>query len=299
MDNNQPSTENRTFPLFGLLPGELRNAIWDFAATRDERPGAHFFLSHEIRDVDPTNQCVLGDTNDPHESLSAPQYSEDGETKTSWRTNNRSLYITDGGLWTACRESRAAMLRNQRRQPSSETHHPRRTGYFTDYDESGEKGEKQYFSILKHDLVCLQTPDIAQVHFGDALHPRLQDVENIALEFNPDWDFPTSADFFNVLYGVKLRTAGEALAEARYMNRTLWFIDYSIRRTKDPARANTSIRDDRPVFYGKGRTSCSCMRTTIYGRIKDASDAMDRLACWLASPWNEKPINGEATGRIA
>lgn len=45
-------SRDRTFPLFGTLPKEIRDMTWDFA-TRDRQRGVHFFSllfdhNHEV-----------------------------------------------------------------------------------------------------------------------------------------------------------------------------------------------------------------------------------------------------------
>ncbi|OTA57691.1 hypothetical protein K449DRAFT_133271 [Hypoxylon sp. EC38] len=55
----QPS-QSYNFTVFGNLPKELRDMIWDFA-TRDARPGAHFFFFTNIEkegSYDIQNECI-------------------------------------------------------------------------------------------------------------------------------------------------------------------------------------------------------------------------------------------------
>ncbi|KAK9773212.1 putative 2EXR domain-containing protein [Seiridium cardinale] len=101
-----------TFHHFRRLPKELRDQIWD-AAVRDERPGAHVFsLEYDVAfSIDET----LLDTKQAY-FLQAPFVDYLGQhhlqyDQRSWIILNPSMYLVDRGLLTACKESRARILR--------------------------------------------------------------------------------------------------------------------------------------------------------------------------------------------
>ncbi|KAK3956284.1 hypothetical protein QBC32DRAFT_367031 [Pseudoneurospora amorphoporcata] len=116
-----------TFHPFPRLPWELRNEIWKFSIRPLDLPGAHVFCV-EGRDLEDTEykDCDVHCARIPLEPQ--PWKSDDhtddtflhmavpAKTLSSDPTGNPSLYLVDGGLWTACKESRAAMERAFRHQ---------------------------------------------------------------------------------------------------------------------------------------------------------------------------------------
>lgn len=107
-----------TFHPFPRLPWELRNEIWKFSIRPRDLPGAHVFCVEE-RGLEDT-KYKENDVHCARISLE-PHFDEPDDTflhnavpartMSSGPTGNPSLYLVDGGLWTACRESRAAMER--------------------------------------------------------------------------------------------------------------------------------------------------------------------------------------------
>ncbi|KAF4814326.1 hypothetical protein CGCTS75_v013403 [Colletotrichum tropicale] len=113
-----------TFHPFPSLPGEHRNAIWDFATrpTNDHGTsdrGVHYFsLFSAFRThfpiPDKYGQNVIPPAPErPCHILGAPLPPNSSPVH-SWNVENESTYAIDMGLWTACKESRAAMLRRYR-----------------------------------------------------------------------------------------------------------------------------------------------------------------------------------------
>ncbi|KAI6086275.1 hypothetical protein F4821DRAFT_131710 [Hypoxylon rubiginosum] len=295
MDASQISTRNPshdgTFTKFGILPKEIRDAIWDFA-TRDEQLGVHFFSVS--RDAD---RCYYDNIDKEH--LINPTYQYTiyslryqrvwGYRVSSLRyfsstiagsSHDPSMYLTDSGLWTACTESRDAMERRYRNtkiplpyypsepfQPGIAIGNPTsRTGITGSFTSFGSKyeGERQYFTVLTGDLVCFRLRDLADLHAFDSNFRFLAFgkgayIENIALEFDPTWESPVHNDFKDLYEDEGFRDSPRSDAEKRVhalINamdnmRNLWFIDYRIRRSRDPSRRR-GIRDDRAVFYGNG-----------------------------------------------
>jgi hypothetical protein len=108
------------FLLFRNLPGEIRNEIWD-SAVRPARPGAHSFSYLDVRaagwkkwrDAFAVRDISFSESDwDVAGWLGAP--AEPCVHKFDWEARNDSMYMHDHGLWTACRDSRAAMLRRFR-----------------------------------------------------------------------------------------------------------------------------------------------------------------------------------------
>ncbi|KXH26091.1 hypothetical protein CNYM01_02410 [Colletotrichum nymphaeae SA-01] len=107
---------NLDFPRFTRLPREIRDMIWKNAVRPHGRRGVHYFSVVEIPIVSLSTKTEIFEQNHLVERvregqkqvLAAPLSTEDMTTP-SWTAGNRSSYAIDGGLWTACKESRAAM----------------------------------------------------------------------------------------------------------------------------------------------------------------------------------------------
>ncbi|KAI0476360.1 hypothetical protein GGR56DRAFT_693747 [Xylariaceae sp. FL0804] len=221
--------QQRTFHPFPRLPQELRDMIWEMA-TRDTRPGVHFFslppggleperspvalrdgehiyyetcrgptpeaecrvyynqafyrpyLPHEIASELRFRWC--GPPSSPSPSPLPGGYGFDGDFASDalrWHRAAKlggpgaadpSTYMVDSCMWTACRDSLAAMRRAYaevdvfagrpgaaaearalaRRVYGSRTG---RSGYCVG---RGDQKERQYFTLLREDLVVLRTP---------------------------------------------------------------------------------------------------------------------------------------------
>lgn len=125
----QPMTTQRI--TFSDLPPHIRKRIWNYAIRRD-RPGAHFFsvynwediiqdfAGNKLEDVAMVRAFEWLTCYRPH-FLKPPRKDECDTASTNnfigppvsgapWSYCNRSTYLVDGGLWTACKESRACML---------------------------------------------------------------------------------------------------------------------------------------------------------------------------------------------
>ena len=112
------SPELKTFHPFPRLPKELRDAIWDLAI-RPDIPSAHTFTAftkHDDAEWSLLCQHSLRHRADRRCSLGAPRGDKDTSDESqqeqfSWVRDNRSTYMIDSGLWTACWESREAVER--------------------------------------------------------------------------------------------------------------------------------------------------------------------------------------------
>lgn len=108
----------QTFTCFPRLPTELRDEIWDAAIrNRQATPLAHFFTLQDsdvykykkLREVSKQN---LSHWVDRYTSLGPPPTGSSPEPNNIWNhPSNSSAYLWDSGLWGACVESRAAVVR--------------------------------------------------------------------------------------------------------------------------------------------------------------------------------------------
>ena len=115
----RPATAPKMFTLFPKLPTELRCIIWALAI-RPEQPNAHFFTVFKSSNDDEWSLLSQHSISHPsrRSSLAAPEIptTNDGsqQRQFSWVQGNRSAYMIDRGLWTACRESREVIERRFR-----------------------------------------------------------------------------------------------------------------------------------------------------------------------------------------
>ncbi|OTB04944.1 hypothetical protein M426DRAFT_261296 [Hypoxylon sp. CI-4A] len=260
-----------TFHEFPRLPKELRDMIWD-EAIRPDLPAAHFFTPFDNYTHIPKNikkYAVAGHGYRKRNpcSLAAPRCSKENPDRFSWIDNNPSMYMEDSGLWSACTESRAAMIRrfgNHRatdrlRKFEEPLNSAPATGTML------QDGRIQYFTVCrKTDLFCIQPVysqkpvswDFFQINapiFSCWGRPK----PHIALEYNPGWmdkhpgpGKPGHQEEVYRQYQNGLTTALEAATrELGSWACYLWFIDYSIRR--DPSAGHYDSGRCK-IFQGRG-----------------------------------------------
>ncbi|KAF5666638.1 hypothetical protein FHETE_6137 [Fusarium heterosporum] len=92
---------------FHDLPKELRDRIWNLAI-RDDYPGVHIFgSSDQAKKGESRPMTSRGDrSRDSFEPLWSGYFQN---LKNDCSDENISTYLIDGGLWTACKESRRVM----------------------------------------------------------------------------------------------------------------------------------------------------------------------------------------------
>ncbi|KAH7020200.1 hypothetical protein EDB80DRAFT_870791 [Ilyonectria destructans] len=265
-----------TFDRFSDLPSELRDQIWSFAL-RTARPGVHIFrLYNSYKD----DHAGAHDVVSLHyyfngHRLAAPlwdRYFDNIDAKYSDR--NVSTYLIDGGLWTACKESRLVM---EKHFQSSEWNHQRKykrkdligkecrhllnmpaTGYFC----CDGGAAPHYFTVLPHqDLFVLQPESLDNIDWdrikfdipiGSTLK-GFKGIRHLAIEYNPEWGIqmskaePHQADFPIV------QTLIQAAFNADHAWK-IWFIDHNLKRKKDSpvVEENTSCYDTN-AFYANDR----------------------------------------------
>lgn len=178
-----------TFYIFPRLPGEIRNMVWDEAsnARPTDSGGVHrfslFFTTNVPDDfknhtVDPRDQLYTMALGPP----SAPG----AENPDPW-SDPQSTYAIDAGLWSACRESCAGMLRRHKGRPSSKTLRVK----------DGSDGGKRYITIdEERDLVLLELGNmefespIRRPSYTWTTSSRLwplDGIAHIAVDFDPSW----------------------------------------------------------------------------------------------------------------
>lgn len=184
--------------------------------------------------------------------------------------HNPSMYLTDGGLWTACKESRRVMeqrfkttewsaireeRRHNRRQLANIDMMPA-TGYFV-----AENSERRYFTVFPHhDLFCLQPQSLKSLD-GEFFFYRnpiggyrwgFEGLKHVALEFDPAWGIEVKKSTCSIFSNPEI--VDEIIRVAFEMPEvdTVWFIDRNIKR-KNTAPAEEEEAGPRPkVFYQNG-----------------------------------------------
>ncbi|KZL79446.1 hypothetical protein CI238_01292 [Colletotrichum incanum] len=165
---------HNTFHLFSLLPGELRDQIWDFTVRPQGFRGVQYF-SLFGRDEIPEkykDHLIKPWKKSQWQILGAPLPANETPSP-SWN-NNPSTYAIDGGLWVACKEFRAAMHRRYKPESWVDFYRRQREGMNWWADRHMAKYEKdndipftfavdvdsrsQFFTILPaKDLIYIQS----------------------------------------------------------------------------------------------------------------------------------------------
>ncbi|KAJ3546304.1 hypothetical protein NM208_g2075 [Fusarium decemcellulare] len=303
---------NGTLHRFGELPKELRDQIWDLAI-RPNRPGVHIF---KLRDADEENikkENVVNvqSSNWGVSRLAAPsceKYADIGKihnssnTALSLKGDNTSTYIMDGGLWTACTESRSAMERNFKFQKWIEKESGCDPRYVRSEDTldmpamgcfpEGDSGNKWFFTVLPHrDLFVLQHPSLAlkwdciSLPFGSKLD-MYHGMENIAFEFNPEWGAEENAEKKDDI----IRNVMEAILEL-YHGTKIWILDHNLRRERDASTEDQA--EEGAVFYASDRRFREVKRATKGWRYIDyrpgfttSSDFVSTLEDLILEEWD-------------
>ncbi|RYP06042.1 hypothetical protein DL764_003405 [Monosporascus ibericus] len=270
------ATNDSTFTRFAKLPKELRDEIWT-AAIRPDQPGVHYFTIYNRSDE--KESSTIGDDAAfimPHpeepdvpSAVAAPRCNRSEPNARSWITSNPSTYLIDGGLLTACKESREVMDKHLRallgvlmtKQVTPILRHSDKN-YNQEKDPDAavtasfvQHGERRYFRVKPElDLFVLQPYDFDTLddwwHFGYSAYifgkPH---VGHIALEYGPKWasDFESEVGFSYCADGA-LGCVSRATTNENTWVENLWFIDYRIRRCPE----ESLLLDKRHIFHGVG-----------------------------------------------
>ncbi|KAK2768086.1 hypothetical protein CKAH01_04654 [Colletotrichum kahawae] len=142
-----------SFPFFSLLPGKIRNQIWDFSTRPIGARGVQYFSVLQSRDATSPipevfkRHVVKRTSKNQNQILVAPLLGNE-TSYPSWYEGNRSAYAIDGGLWTACKESRAAMYRRYKPEAwlnlrkKQRKYHDSHQTYFCHSEYSGLENEQ-------------------------------------------------------------------------------------------------------------------------------------------------------------
>ncbi|KAK1754245.1 hypothetical protein QBC47DRAFT_303028, partial [Echria macrotheca] len=274
------------FPLFPLLPWELRVMIWKFAL-RPVLPGAHVFSVNDTRDSEPNNpehkmrhdRSPFGDSR-----LAPPRCLPRGvdfdavaqaSAPISWVLNNPSTYLIDSGLWTGCKESLLVIEKEFQkpkrrhkvwsaaevesfRQLRGRFTLPETATYAITVASDNNSSRRRYITVfLYQDLFILQPDSIRAIDRDlrwDCI-PSLIYSSHIALEYNPSWEGVGHKNTPEHAADLVLQNAPNV---ARTDSWTLWFIDYRIKRSPrylEPAQEQADgVRDIPPrVFHASDR----------------------------------------------
>lgn len=265
-----------TFHSFCELPWELREQIWTLAL-RPDRPAAHRFTVFNAQEADELSALqsyAVHDESLRHCDLAAPRSNKSDMKTISWTVSNPSIYLTDSGMWTACKESREIMEKRfgtltwRANRPKVEDYSPSfqdprqdtpATGIFT------SNGETQYFTVHpKRDLFCFQPYNFNTVHwFSLSLSSPLFSwchgfqLKHIAIEFDPKHDyhappFPTTPQpmlpqdyFIRGDFSEHVTNCFEEAAFSVHPDIRIWLIDTRLKR-----RPEVPLKEDgRQVFY--------------------------------------------------
>ncbi|KAF4810070.1 hypothetical protein CGCSCA5_v010847 [Colletotrichum siamense] len=256
------------FSSFGDLCPELRDMIWDFATRPHGIRGVQHFSIFPCYDIpaDFDGHIAPIIETSQMEVVGAPS-TIDSTTGSPY--SNDSTYTIDSGLWTACRESRAAMFRRYRpdkwtdfyevqkkkyspnREPDRSVVHLSSTYHNMPATFEMKHGEKsQFFTVLP-------ATDLIFIHLR-SLRQRLWDLSkqlpfaswklgfggmcHVALEFDPSWSIAELRQYQREWEGGQPELSVERWKEydmlvqtsrtvpARGNRKTLWLVDRRLRR---------------------------------------------------------------------
>ncbi|KAL2015398.1 hypothetical protein VTK56DRAFT_5536 [Thermocarpiscus australiensis] len=199
--------------------------IWKYAI-RPAQPAAHVFRIFSPKDREGSDRkddlVLLCDNRFNQLHLAVPQFLPGESVRADLMNgdeeglgNRPSAYLIDGGLWTACRESRRVIQRKFDSQAWDKARRDRyrnrgragigypaganenempATGYFA--PESGNAESYRIFTVFPHqDLFYLQPYNLETLDWGDINYSiplgssvtGYQGLQNIALDFDPAW----------------------------------------------------------------------------------------------------------------
>ncbi|RBR13572.1 hypothetical protein FVER53590_08531 [Fusarium verticillioides] len=232
-----------SFTRFAELPKELRDRIWSMAI-RDDRPGVHIFGKYDKTRENTSESHFLRHHDILSETWAAPSWRRYFENLNGNHSDeNISTYLIDGGLWTACHESRLIMekrfeLSERKSYQKNYSSHDRTKEVFKKATIGCFDGTPLHpVTVFPHrDLFVLQSDSLKNVDWFliglDAAMASSEEgfngVMHVAFEYNPKW----SADIVHDL-GDDICAIMEGAFEMWPKVRKLWFIDRSLKRKKD------------------------------------------------------------------
>ncbi|RYP11641.1 hypothetical protein DL767_011118 [Monosporascus sp. MG133] len=262
------TANNSTFTCFVKLPKPLRQKIWT-AAIRPAQPGVHYFTIYNWDDekerstIGDDAAVVVADPEDCDRSstVAAPRCNKSEPNARSWIDSNPSTYLIDGGLLTACKESREAMNKHLRavewldRIDSDRNYNQEKDPDAAVTASFVQDGGRRFFRVKPElDLFVFQPYDFDTLddwwHFGlFALIFGKPHVGHIALEYDPKWASDLKSEVGSSCYAKgALGCVSRATTNENSWVENLWFIDYRIRRRPE----ESLLVDKRHIFHGAG-----------------------------------------------
>lgn len=307
-----------TFHFFGQLPGELRSKIWQLAI-RDDKRGVHLFHIYDPgldKDVGSTRDIPYLPMSGGDFRVAAPRCREDSSISMSvslststictpiirdrWSDRfksasridgNISMYTVDGGLWTACKESRYYMERfflpeqwpiQKKKERLCHGAYKPCTTYFCKEEERAKHSTEhmhqktktrdiQYLTVRPHlDLFFLQPHcleafpwhHISSSSRGMWRLANIDGIEHIALEYDPEWGIQLEKNPTHPI----LDTLFNVVKQLYEFSCTLWFIDYGLRRKPgvclERMRREGRRKSEERIFYATDRQYVEVASTT-------------------------------------
>lgn len=259
------------FHPFPRLPLELRLDIWELAIRpTDGKHGLHHFIITRPEDDSPESF-----------QLSHPHFWQPQHVATVPAENNKSVYLWDAGLWTACVESRDVIMKHfkvhqwdARRYHGGTgsdiapfcVHHELSRGGDVSYpaETTAWRGQESWQLMVRPmvDMFCFKSKDwefargwmelsdfFADIPFTSHLSGHIP-VRNIAFEFDPSWniDFPRyisdlveESSARGFIADTMFALPRDQPLDPRYLK--VWLIDHDARWCSERGR------DSSPAFY--------------------------------------------------
>ncbi|CAG1976963.1 unnamed protein product [Fusarium graminearum] len=254
-----------TFHRFPDLPPELRIQIWKHVI-REDKPGVHIF-NHEGPGPMMSEGWRSWTFTKPLPSHYFNSVRKDVPRK------NISTYLIDGGMWTACKESRSIMEGHFRQSECVETisipaeernnrfHAISEVDKFNMPSTGNFVGSPMHFLTVRpnQDLFVLQVECLDNVNWDDIGYDHAlgsgflaySGIINIGIEFNPDWWDSENKEWDDGVMSTLIDAAHNA-----YPVGNIWIIDHGLKRRKDaPAFEEATSNNGHSVnaFFASDR----------------------------------------------
>jgi hypothetical protein len=287
--NAREDTERLALSQYAAGPPPKR---WDYALAAPE-----IFTSSDEEDYEEDEEDEEPDEDEEDEGAEEDEeeegaedyqedengYDDDSEQLFSWSRGNRSVYMIDAGLWTACRESRAVIERRfkvNEWEKELDQKHISTVEVIRDYPDTPattwflSDGEPQrclvnpktdLFFLLPFDPETTDWDSMWGLPFFSHMTRIKYGVNHVALDsdmISSDWDGPWTKCAIRAVSG-----------DIGHWLTNFWFVDYSLQR-----KANVPSSKNRRQFYGHG-----CVFTEVCRHDKD----------WYRPPdWDEHKGTG-------